>query len=173
MRSFGRKLRCASFAPHSLVVIRNNAMDIYDKNKAVIEPILLATWLILIPIYYFTDSIEILLLFLLLLVFRLEFFWNTFVKIIEKPFGSLGNFFSILFVLSFSVPGLGIITWQIYIYLKNDEWNSVSLITGLKYLNNSWAAHPNDWEGLWNILNMVPLSVILLVLAATILFDNE
>jgi hypothetical protein len=148
-------------------------LELYSKNKIVIDATILTVWLTLIPLWYFTDRIESLLLFLFLLAFRLEYFWKAFKNIIEKPFGTVDNFFKTAFIFLFSVPAIGIVAWQIYTYLKDGEWQSVSLITCLQYFNNTWATTPNDWQGLWNVLNMIPLSIMLLVIAATILFEHD
>jgi len=68
--------------------------------------------------------------------------------------------------------GLFIIGKQIYFYLKDGVWNSVSIIDGLVELNMKWAINPQDWVGVWSILDLLPLSVTLLVFGFTVLVSE-
>lgn len=62
-----------------------------------------------------------------------------------------------------------VIGYQIFLYLKNGFWQSLSIIDVLSYFNIPWAVWPNDWIGLWKVLNFInisiPVSFIFLILA--------
>jgi hypothetical protein len=58
---------------------------------------------------------------------------------------------------------VGIIGWQIYSYLRLGEWQSLSIITALLWLNVDWARLPSDWAGVHKILDAIPLSLTALV----------
>ena len=83
-----------------------------------------------------------------------------------------GAIIYILILGSSLLGGLFIIGMQIFFYLKEGAWNSVSIIDGLVELNLKWAINPQDWLGLWNILDFLPLSVSLLVLGFIILVNE-
>ena len=68
--------------------------------------------------------------------------------------------------------GIGILGWQLYFYLRFNNWMSISLITALQWLNNSWAYNPNDWTGIHTILKQLPLSLSMIVIALTIIQDS-
>ena len=55
--------------------------------------------------------------------------------------------------------GLGMLGYQIYMYLRSGEWYSFSVITGLRWLNVQWAFYPKEWIGLYKILDDFPLSL--------------
>lgn len=55
--------------------------------------------------------------------------------------------------------GLGVMGWQIYGYLKFGVWMPISIITALEWMQVQWAHSPNDWIGLHNIVQKIPLSV--------------
>lgn len=59
----------------------------------------------------------------------------------------------------FILGAAGSIGWQIYTYLKFDEWHSISLITAMLWLEIKWASSPIGWIGLYKILDYIPLSL--------------
>src|SRR5262245_30143053 len=83
-----------------------------------------------------------------------------FLRILERTFGFLcyGSWLAAVVVL-----GL-----QIILYLKNGAWLSLSVIDGLVHLSgerpSAWLLHPQDWIGLHNLLDKLPLSLGLLLL---------
>ena len=61
------------------------------------------------------------------------------------------------------LSGLAVIGWQIFNYMKDGIWNSVSIITAMQYFGNKWSLNPVEWTGLWNTLEFIPLSITLIV----------
>jgi hypothetical protein len=55
--------------------------------------------------------------------------------------------------------GLGVLGWQVYEYLRLGVWTPISIITALEWMQVQWAYSPNDWVGLHNILEKMPLSM--------------
>lgn len=43
--------------------------------------------------------------------------------------------------------------YQIYLFLKTGLWVGFSIIDALDYFNILWAKQPDNWRGIWNILN--------------------
>ncbi len=73
---------------------------------------------------------------------------------------------SILLVALPAVAGCGIILFQIYAYLRFNTWTSVSLIDVAAYFSDgAWLTNPSDWHGLHSLLNLIPASVVLLLLS--------
>ena len=72
---------------------------------------------------------------------------------------AVGFIISGLIVLS----GLVVVGWQIFQYMKDGIWNSVSIITAMQYFGNEWSFNPVEWTGLWNTLEFIPLSITLIV----------
>ena len=70
----------------------------------------------------------------------------------------------LLIVISF-ISGLSIFGYQVYYYLKNGTWFSISLIDSFAYIGSDWALQPNNWYGIWNLLNKIPLSMMLAFIA--------
>ena len=69
----------------------------------------------------------------------------------------LGEF--VLYGLGFSIMApFGVLVYQIYWYLRIGEWEPLSVITGLRWMKVDWAFHPNEWIGLYKILNDMPLA---------------
>jgi len=92
---------------------------------------------------------------------------------------SIFNLICIIIGLSIFVP-LGILSYQTYWYLRIGEWHSFSVITGLRWLNIQWAFYPNDWIGIYKILDEFPLWVgvflcgaMLLVLMSLLIIAHE
>jgi hypothetical protein len=48
-------------------------------------------------------------------------------------------------------------------WLQSDIWTPVSLITGLQWLHIKWAFVPKHWHGLHELLDKVPLTIVLAV----------
>lgn len=65
----------------------------------------------------------------------------------------------ILISLAFLFGAIGSIGWQIYTYLKFDEWHSISLITAMRWFEIKWAVSPDGWFGLYKVLDYIPLSL--------------
>jgi hypothetical protein len=77
----------------------------------------------------------------------------------SKADGIVGLVYSVALLIC----GVGIVGWQVYGYLRYNIWTPVSPITVLEWLNIKWALNPNDWIGLYNLLKMIPLSVLMIV----------
>ncbi|UXT64152.1 hypothetical protein FY133_00610 [Agrobacterium tumefaciens] len=75
---------------------------------------------------------------------------------------------SILLVALPAMAGCGIILFQIYAYLRFSTWVSISIIDVAAYFSDdAWLSSPTDWNGLHSLLNMMPASVVLLLLSYT------
>ena len=61
------------------------------------------------------------------------------------------------------VVGILILGVQIYEYLRSGEWQSLSIISLMQFFKIQWALMPSDWIGLYNVMDMVPLSLAALV----------
>jgi len=53
---------------------------------------------------------------------------------------------------------------QVLYFLKTGHWLPVSLITVLQWVGCNWALTPNDWYGLWKVLNTIHLSILIIIL---------
>lgn len=64
--------------------------------------------------------------------------------------------------------GVCIWIYQIYNWLKDAEWKSVSLLSPLSYYSPfyNWVYYPSDWIGFHNLLGYIPLSVTLIITGA-------
>jgi hypothetical protein len=63
------------------------------------------------------------------------------------------------------LAGLILIGLQIYGWLRNGEWQSVTVLDGLRlFWSNPWLFAPQDWIGVHSILSRLPLSISLLVI---------
>ncbi|WP_114835655.1 hypothetical protein U0027_05935 [Agrobacterium tumefaciens] len=73
-----------------------------------------------------------------------------------------------------AVVGCGIILFQIYAYLRFSTWVSISVIDAAAYFSDdAWLSSPSDWNGLHSLLNMVPASLVLLVIAYSAQADED
>jgi hypothetical protein len=67
--------------------------------------------------------------------------------------------------LALLIAGLGggflVLVYQALGWFKTDVWTSVSVLTGLQWLQIRWALLPQDWHGLHNFLGNVPLAIAL------------
>ena len=81
-------------------------------------------------------------------------------------------------LVRFCVAGSGIVIClaggiilldQIVGYLKNGVWETVSVIVFLQhFLAYQWLVSPDDWIGVWKLLNVVPASLALVILGCWI-----
>lgn len=76
---------------------------------------------------------------------------------------------------TFGIAGVGIIGWQIFRYLKDGDWPAVSLITALQWMGveKPWVSNPTEWVGLHSVMDTIPLSLTLVVLAIFTLMAGE
>jgi hypothetical protein len=74
-----------------------------------------------------------------------------------KVLGWLGSLF---FVAGF-LGGLGVLGWQVFMWLKSSAWTDLSVVHGLQWLEVSWAMNPTDWLGVHEVLNDFPLAIAL------------
>lgn len=68
---------------------------------------------------------------------------------------------AILAVAAGILCGLAVFAYQAYWWLRMSYWFSISIITGLRWLDVSWARAPWDWLGLHALLDFIPLSLAL------------
>ena len=66
-----------------------------------------------------------------------------------------------LLVLFSFLGGIAVFLWQIYGYLRFEVWRSVSVVDVLRFAEIRWAFLPNDWLGLYRVLDWTPISVFL------------
>jgi hypothetical protein len=66
------------------------------------------------------------------------------------------------------IAGLGggflVLVYQALGWFRTDVWTSVSVLTGLQWLQIRWALLPRDWHDLHNLLANAPLIIVLPVL---------
>lgn len=72
--------------------------------------------------------------------------------------------------ITFLLLSVGIVGWQIFSYLRFDMWHSISLITTMQWLQNTWALSPVSWFGLFKVLDFIPLSLASLVFGVYFIF---
>ncbi|MEW8202711.1 MAG: hypothetical protein AB2697_21855 [Candidatus Thiodiazotropha endolucinida] len=68
------------------------------------------------------------------------------------------------FVILSILAGIGVLIYDIYSYLKSGNWDSIDTIDLLREMKADWAFNPTDWIGLWEVLNAIPLFIILIIL---------
>jgi len=61
-------------------------------------------------------------------------------------------------VLFLMIASIGIFGWQIYMYLMDGEWTSLSVINALRWLDIEWAFSPTRWLGVHKMLIVIPLA---------------
>jgi hypothetical protein len=78
-----------------------------------------------------------------------------------KNYGIADSMFELtLTIIGFGfICALGVLGYQIFLYLRIGKWYSFSLITGLRWLNVQWAFYPSEWIGVYKILDDFPLSL--------------
>jgi len=65
-----------------------------------------------------------------------------------------------LYLVAFTfISALGVIGWQALNWMKTDQWQTLTVLTGLSSAGVQWAAQPDSWLGIHNLLEHVPLSV--------------
>lgn len=57
--------------------------------------------------------------------------------------------------LIFVVAPACMFIYQLYLYMRNGEWTSYSVIDLLIYFGNKWAMYPYDWLGFWKVLELI------------------
>jgi hypothetical protein len=66
------------------------------------------------------------------------------------------------------IAGLGsgflVLVHQALGWFRTDVWTSVSVLTGLQWLQIRWALLPQDWHDLHKLLGNLPLVIVLPVL---------
>lgn len=67
---------------------------------------------------------------------------------------------TLLVVFSF-LGGIAVFLWQIYGYLRFEVWHSVFVVDVLRSAEVRWAFLPNDWLGLYRVLDWIPISIFL------------
>jgi len=89
----------------------------------------------------------------------------------------LDNVLSTLLISSFFLAGTGIFFGQVYYYLKDGVWYSLSVINGLQNMPGTekfnWLSNPDNWIGLWNVLDFIPLSITFLTIWLLMLSDRK
>ena len=72
--------------------------------------------------------------------------------------------FVIIIGIIFILAGMVLFGYQIFLYLWDGNWHSISLMTLLLILEPSpWIRNPETWLGLHKILSIMPLSLTLIV----------
>ena len=69
----------------------------------------------------------------------------------------------------------GIVGWQIFHYLKDGDWQPLSVITAMGWAGLEWAFSPTSWLGLYKVLDWMPLSIaaLALTLLASIILSAD
>lgn len=57
------------------------------------------------------------------------------------------------------VGGLGVLGWQVLVWLQSAVWTPISIVTGLRWLEFSWAVNPTGWRDVHRLLNDFPLAI--------------
>ena len=60
--------------------------------------------------------------------------------------------------------GFLVLVYQALGWFRTDVWASVSVLTGLQWLQIRWALLPRDWHDLHTLLGNLPLVIVLPVL---------
>lgn len=87
----------------------------------------------------------------------------------KMPNYEFQEFIPVVAIVGLIFSGIGIILWQLYHYLRFNEWISLSVVDLLKWCEVKWAFLPTDWLGMYRVLEFAPLSGSLFV-AAWIVF---
>ena len=78
-----------------------------------------------------------------------------------------------IFILTFvlgTLCAVGIVGWQYINYLMHGEWHSLSVISALQWFGIRWSYFPNEWFGLYKILNSFPLSLATFILGLALAY---
>jgi hypothetical protein len=79
-----------------------------------------------------------------------------------KGYGWQPGTVRVLIGLGLLCLGLLVLGWRVYRYLRTGVWFPESLIDSLAWLGNDWAVVPDDWYGVWYILDWLstaPLAI--------------
>ncbi len=66
-----------------------------------------------------------------------------------------------------------IIGYQVFTYLQTGTWVPISIITLFKWIGMPWAINPQNWFGMYNILDAMPLSITVFVLSIVIALISD
>ncbi len=64
---------------------------------------------------------------------------------------------------------VAIVCWQIYQYFRYGIWPDLTVIDILHEFKNSWSFHPNDWLGVYQMLNSFPFSLFVFLAGLIVL----
>jgi hypothetical protein len=146
---------------------------------------ILLSWISLIFVYIFTSESLFAIIFIILAVFLMPMLISFIsallgeirVQKIKSSFQDFITMFGKFLMISVSTTllfsGIGTICYQFYLYLKAGEWTSYSVIYAFNKLGSTWAKSPNDWVGFWEILEFLPISLVLIVCSFLILSLSE
>ncbi len=98
---------------------------------------------------------------------------NYGVKILNSFLEKTGSYLFYICLLIIALIGGGIVIYQIYNYLKTGTWLRISIINAFVLFENKWAINPNDWGGLWAVLNKTPLSISLISFSFGLFYAKE
>jgi hypothetical protein len=63
-------------------------------------------------------------------------------------------------ILAFgTVSAIWVLCYQFYNFFRFGQWPSLTIITAFQYFEVKWAFHPEDWIGLYKVLDDFPLSL--------------
>lgn len=51
--------------------------------------------------------------------------------------------------------------YQVFMYLKTGEWTEISVITMMAIFGSQWAAYPESWLGLYEVLDWFNAGVVI------------
>ena len=57
------------------------------------------------------------------------------------------------------IAAIGVVAWQALNWMRTDEWQSLTVLTGLASFDVLWATEPDSWLGIHKLLQHVPLSM--------------
>lgn len=75
------------------------------------------------------------------------------------------EFIAVGAIVGLFLASVGTVLWQVYHYLRFNEWVSLSVVDLLKWCDIQWAYLPTDWIGMYRVLEFLPLSASLLIAA--------
>ena len=56
--------------------------------------------------------------------------------------------------------------YQVFSFLRFGQWMPISVLTALSWLEVEWAIFPNQWLGVYKVLDFLPLSLVSIIFAA-------
>lgn len=63
--------------------------------------------------------------------------------------------------------------YQVYLFLKEGIWEMTSIIDVLVWLEMKWAIDPDDWLGVWKILDKIPVGLVLIIIGALVIHNYD